>query len=270
MTTSQPSASAVRWPIWVAALGLLVFGLPFAVGGVYLVALGGSWYFLLAGLGLIVSAALFVKQRLSGVWLFVAVMVLTVIWALIDAGLNFWPLVSRLFALSVLCLVVALVYPTLRQANGLPAGRGGYVLSGVLAVAMVAGFWGMFIPHDPVSSHGDGPGLTQVDPAKAQKNWQHYGNDEGGSRFAALDQINRSNVSQLVPVWTYHTGDIAISDGNGAEDQMTPLQVGNKVFICTPHNNIIALDADFAWWWRWSTQPCARPTVCPLVAVAMC
>lgn len=35
-----------------------------------------------------------------------------------------------------------------------------------------------------------------------------------------------------------------MSDGNGAEDQMTPLQVGEKVFICTPHNNIIALDAD--------------------------
>lgn len=37
---------------------------------------------------------------------------------------------------------------------------------------------------------------------------------------------------------------MALSDGNGAEDQLTPLQVGNKVFICTPHNNLIALDAD--------------------------
>jgi glucose dehydrogenase len=27
-------------------------------------------------------------------------------------------------------------------------------------------------------------------------------------------------------------------------DQMTPLQVGNKVFLCTPHNNIFAIDAD--------------------------
>jgi quinate dehydrogenase (quinone) len=25
---------------------------------------------------------------------------------------------------------------------------------------------------------------------------------------------------------------------------MTPLQVGNKVFLCTPHNNIFAVDAD--------------------------
>jgi quinate dehydrogenase (quinone) len=225
-------------------LGVLVFGVPFTLGGAYLVTLGGSWYFLLAGIGLIVSSVLLFRQRLSGAWLFAAIMVLTVIWALVDAGLNFWPLVSRLFALGVLSLLVALVYPSLRKTNGLSGGRGGYALSGALVIAMAAGFWGMFVPHASVSPTGEGPGLTKVDPAKAQKNWEHYGNDVGGSRFAALDQINRDNVSKLVPAWTYHTGDVAVSDGNGAEDQLTPLQVGDKVFICTPHNNVIALDAD--------------------------
>ncbi|WP_409280666.1 glucose/quinate/shikimate family membrane-bound PQQ-dependent dehydrogenase [Pseudomonas defluvii] len=244
MTTSRPPASAGRWLIGFGAFGVLVFGLLFAAGGGYLATLGGSWYFLLAGLGLIVSSILLFKQRLSGVWLFAAVMVITVVWALADAGLNFWPLVSRLFALGVLSLLVALVYPTLRKANGLASGSASYAPSGVLAITLVAGFAGMFVPHAPVAPTGDGPGLTKVDPAKAQKNWEHYGNDEGGGRFAALDQINRDNVSKLVPAWTYHTGDMAISDGNGAEDQMTPLQVGDKVFICTPHNNVIALDAD--------------------------
>ncbi|AYN97023.1 glucose/quinate/shikimate family membrane-bound PQQ-dependent dehydrogenase [Pseudomonas sp. LTJR-52] len=244
MNSSQPLAPARRWPVWFAALGVLIFGLPFTVGGGYLITLGGSWYFLLTGLVLLVSAVLLFRQRLLGAWLFGAVVVLTAIWALADAGLTFWPLMSRLFALAVLSLVVALAYPTLRQINGLNGGRSGYVLSGLLALSIVAGFGGMFIPHASVSPTGAGPGLTQVDPAKAQKNWEHYGNDVGGSRFAALDQINRTNVSKLVPAWTYRTGDIALSDGNGAEDQMTPLQVGNKVFICTPHNNLIALDAD--------------------------
>lgn len=243
MSKSTSSAAPCRWPVWVAALGALVFGLFFAIGGGYLVSLHGSWYFLLAGLGLLASAVLLFKQRLAGAWLFTAVMVLSIVWALADAGLNFWPLISRLFALGVLSLVVALVYPTLRRNNGL-GGKGGYALSAVLAVALVAGGWGMFVPHDSVSPTGTGPGLTKVDPAKAQKNWAHYGNDEGGSRFAALDQINRDNVSKLVPLWTAHTGDIAISDGNGAEDQNTPLQVGDKLFVCTPHNNILALDAD--------------------------
>ncbi|NBG92680.1 glucose/quinate/shikimate family membrane-bound PQQ-dependent dehydrogenase [Pseudomonas sp. 9.1(2019)] len=243
MNNSQPSASVSRWPVWVAALGVLVFGLLFVAGGGYLATLGGSLYFLLAGLGMIAASVLMFKQRLSGVWLFAAVMVASIVWALLDAGLVFWPLVSRLFALAVLSLVVALAYPSLRKANGL-SGNGGYALGALLAVAIAGGFWGMFLPHATVSATGDGPGLTKVDPANAQKDWAHYGNDEGGSRFAALDQINRSNVADLVPAWTYQTGDVAISDGNGAEDQLTPLQVGDKVFICTPHNNLIALDAD--------------------------
>jgi len=244
MINSQSSASASRWPVWVAALGVLVFGLLFTAGGGYLATLGGSLYFLLAGLVMIASSILLFKQRVSGAWLFAAGMLASVLWALVDAGLVFWPLVSRLFALGVLSLLVALVYPTLRKANGLQPGMGGYALSAVLAVAMAAGVWGMFQPHATVSATGAGPGLTKVDPANAQKDWAHYGNDEGGSRFAALDQINRENVSTLVPAWTYQTGDIALSDGNGAEDQLTPLQVGDKVFICTPHNNLIALDAD--------------------------
>ena len=243
MNNSQPSASVSRWPVWVAALGVLVFGLLFVAGGGYLATLGGSLYFLLAGLGMIAASVLMFKQRLSGVWLFAAVMVASIVWALLDAGLVFWPLVSRLFALAVLSLVVALAYPSLRKANGL-SGNGGYALGAVLAVAIAGGFWGMFLPHATVSATGDGPGLTKVDPANAQKDWAHFGNDEGGGRFAALDQINRSNVADLVPAWTYQTGDVAISDGNGAEDQLTPLQVGDKVFICTPHNNLIALDAD--------------------------
>ncbi|MBA1272526.1 glucose/quinate/shikimate family membrane-bound PQQ-dependent dehydrogenase [Stutzerimonas azotifigens] len=244
MTEPANSKRAARWPIWIAAFGVLVFGLPFLAGGAYLATLGGSLYFVLAGIGLTLSAVLLFKGRLMGAWLFAAVMLVTVIWALVDAGLEFWPLVSRIYALAVLSLVVALVYPTLRRINGFNAGRGGYALSALLAIGIVAGGWGMFIPHAPVAPTGDGPGLTAVDPDNAQQDWKHYGNDNGGGRFAAVDQINRDNVGQLEPAWTYRTGDIADSDGNGAEDQLTPLQVGDKVFICTPHNNLIALDAD--------------------------
>lgn len=241
MTTPQPPNTS-RWPIWLTVLGMLIFALPFIGLGAYLAGLGGSWYFLLAGVGFLVSAVLTARRRLEGFWLFALVIICSVIWALVDVGLQFWPLISRLFALGALSLVVALVYPTALRAHGKAHIAGSYSVAGVLFLALIGGFWGMFQPHNPVN--GQGPGLTSVDPALAQKNWQSYGNDAGGSRFAALDQINRSNVSKLVPAWTFHTGDVALSDGNGAEDQLTPLQIGNKVFICTPHNNVIALDAD--------------------------
>jgi hypothetical protein len=37
---------------------------------------------------------------------------------------------------------------------------------------------------------------------------EYYGYDQGGSRFAPLDQITPGNVDQLVPAWAYHTGDL--------------------------------------------------------------
>jgi len=227
-------------------LGLIIalLGLALAAGGVKLVSLGGSWYFLIGGLLMAVSGLLIARRKPAGAWLYAAFLVGTAIWALADVGLVFWPLFSRLFMFSAVGLALALVYPLLARAAGNTPGRSAYGVAGVLAVALVIAAGNMFVAHPSVAPTGNGPGVTAVDPANAQKDWAHYGNTEGGSRFAALDQINRDNVNQLKVAWTYHTGDVAFSDGNGAEDQLTPLQVGNKVFICTPHNNLIALDAD--------------------------
>lgn len=243
--TQTPRVSGASTFILVG-LGVIIalLGLALAAGGVKLVSLGGSWYFLVGGLLMAISGLLIARRKLAGAWLFAAFLVGTAIWAVADVGLVFWPLFSRLFMFGAMGLAVVLVYPLLKRAAGATPGRGAYGLAAVLAIALAVAAGNMFVAHPSVAPTGDGPGLTAVDPAKAQKDWAHYGNTEGGSRFAALDQINRSNVDKLKVAWTYHTGDVAISDGNGAEDQLTPLQVGNKVFICTPHNNLIALDAD--------------------------
>lgn len=227
-------------------LGVIIalLGLALATGGVRLVSLGGSWYFLIGGLAMAISGLLIALRKPAGAWLFAVFLVATGVWAVADTGLTFWPLFSRLFMFSAIGVVVALVYPLLARSAGRNAGRGAYGIAAVLAVLVAIAAGNMFVAHPSVAPTGKGPGLTPVDPAHAQKDWAHYGNTEGGSRFAALDQINRGNVDKLQVAWTYHTGDVAISDGNGAEDQLTPLQVGDKVFICTPHNNLIALDAD--------------------------
>ncbi|MDH0288182.1 glucose/quinate/shikimate family membrane-bound PQQ-dependent dehydrogenase [Pseudomonas sp. GD04087] len=227
-------------------LGVVIalLGLALAAGGIRLVSLGGSWYFLVGGLAMALSGLLIALRKPVGAWLFAAFLIGTALWAVSDTGLVFWPLFSRLFMFSAIGVVVALVYPMLSRSAGGNAGRGAYGIAGVLAVLVVIAAGNMFVAHPSVAPTGKGPGLTPVDPAHAQKDWAHYGNTEGGSRFAALDQINRGNVEKLKVAWTYHTGDVAVSDGNGAEDQLTPLQVGDKVFICTPHNNLIALDAD--------------------------
>jgi quinate dehydrogenase (quinone) len=226
-------------------LGVLLFllGGVLLAGGVKLATVGGSLYFGLMGAATLVAGVLVAIRRPAGALLYLAAFALTIVWALVDVGLDFWPLISRLMMPAGFAVLVALAYPTLKRLAGKTGGRGAYALAGLVAVAFIAAFIGMFVPHPTVAATGDGPGVTPVDPAHAQKDWSAYGNTEGGSRFAALDQINRSNVDTLQVAWTYHTGEIAESNGNGAEDQLTPLQVGNKVFICTPHNNLIALEA---------------------------
>ena len=289
---SDPQAkSHIILKIWCFILGLalLITGLFYIIGGGKLISLGGSWYFLIAGLFTTASAFFIFKKKTLGVWLFALVFVGTVIWALIDAGWEFWPLHSRLMFPAGLFAALLLTLPSIRKyqyQTSLSAPA--YIIGGLTVLGMIGGLYGMFIPHPTVKASGEELPLVPVDPAKKQVNWDHYGNDAGGSRFAALDQINRNNVSKLKEVWRFRTGDFTTGTGNGAEDQSTPLQVGDKVFLCTPHNNIFALDADTGkklWkaevnskadaWERCrgvayfdSTQPLLQPTLAGATPVA--
>ncbi|MEQ1324418.1 glucose/quinate/shikimate family membrane-bound PQQ-dependent dehydrogenase [Acinetobacter soli] len=245
---SDPQAkSHIIFKIWCFILGLalLITGVFYIIGGGKLISLGGSWYFLIAGLIITASAFFIFKKKATGVWLYALAFIGTVTWALIDAGFEFWPLHSRLMFPAGLFAAVIFTLPSIRKYQyQTPIGAPAYAVGALTVLGMIGGLYGMFIPHATVKASGEELPLIPVDPAKKQVDWDHYGNDAGGSRFVALDQINRNNVSKLKEAWRFRTGDFTTGTGNGAEDQMTPLQVGNKVFLCTPHNNIFALDAD--------------------------
>jgi quinate dehydrogenase (quinone) len=249
---------------WLILLGAIIAlaGLFFVIGGIKLISLGGSWYFTLSGLAIIASGILILRARPAGAVLFGLVTFVTVVWAVWDAGFEFWPLISRLLAFGVGTSVVALSYPLLRRAKGLtPRYTASFTLAAMFAVASVAGFAAMFVPHPTVRFAGEPAALTPVTPETEQVNWEHYGNTSGGSRFVALDQIRRDNIQDLKVAWTYRTGDIPQSPtGNSAEDQLTPLQIGDTVFLCTPHNNVIAIDADTGAQ-KWKTEINAQSSV---------
>ncbi len=233
--------------LWLLLLGtiLLVAGGFFLIGGGKLILLGGSAYFLLAGAALLASGLLILRRKPAGALLFGAIWAATLLWALWEVGLSFWPLISRLLAISVGAVVVALSMPLLRRFAGRPpAYAASFGIGGVLALACAAGFAGMFVPHPPVAFAGMEPALFPLRGGAQASDWSAYGHGADNTRFAALDQINRDNVDQLAVAWTYRTGDVAVSDGNGAEDQNTPLQIGDTLYVCTPHNDVIALDAD--------------------------
>lgn len=237
------AAAGSKWLL--GGLGLLIalIGLGLAAGGGYLLSLGGSAYFLLMGLAMLVSGLLIARRNPRGAWLYGVALVLTAIWAVWDAGLEYWPLVSRVLTFAVIGLVVALIYPTLVRASGAHAGRGAYGLAGLLGIGVLATLAYMFVPTHVVKADKV-PAIQPVAPGTEQKDWAHWGNTTAGNRFAALDQINKGNIDQLQVAWTFRTGDLPESNGAGAEDQNTPLQIGDTVYTCTAYGKVFALDAD--------------------------
>lgn len=247
MSEQLSSKAHPVFKIWCFILGLALFitGLFYIVGGGKLVSLGGSWYFIISGIIITCSAFFIFKKKAVGVALFALVFAGTLIWSWFDAGWDFWALFSRLMFPAGVFAALLFTLPAIRRYQGqstlvVPA----YTCATVVVISMLIGFYQMFQPHPTVTASDQELSLIPVEADKQQVNWQHYGNDTGGSRFAALDQINRNNVKDLKEVWRFQTGDLTTGSGNGAEDQVTPLQVGDKVFICTPHNNIFALDTD--------------------------
>lgn len=241
----RPSIKFTLW-CYLLSIILVIAGLFFSVAGSKLVILGGSAYFLLTGFVILLSGIQFFRRKSSAVWLFLVVFIGTFVWAPFDAGFDFWPLVSRLMLPTGLMMLAFLTWPTLRKREGKATlAKLSYLLSALLALGMAGTFVLMFQPHPTVVFHGQPLPLIPVEKGLQQKNWDNYGNTPGGSRFVALDQITRNNVQDLKVAWIFHTGDIPHSpDGNGAEDQQTPLQIGNRIFLCTPYNNVIAIDAD--------------------------
>jgi quinoprotein glucose dehydrogenase len=74
--------------------------------------------------------------------------------------------------------------------------------------------------------------------------WTHYGGDAGGARYGAADQITPANVDRLTIAWTYRTGDLERRPEaiKRSAFQATPLLLGDSLVLCTPFNEVVALD----------------------------
>jgi len=68
------------------------------------------------------------------------------------------------------------------------------------------------------------------------ENWLTYRRTYDGWGYSPLDQINTENVAELVPVWSFSTG---VTEGH----QAPPIVNDGVMFITTPENQILALDA---------------------------
>ncbi|MCT2401196.1 hypothetical protein [Novosphingobium mangrovi (ex Huang et al. 2023)] len=75
---------------WIGVVLFAIIGMFLVSGGSYLVTLGGSLYYLLAGVGFLVVAFLIARRDNRAAWLYFALVVATMLWALGEVGLSPW------------------------------------------------------------------------------------------------------------------------------------------------------------------------------------
>ncbi|MBV6286916.1 membrane-bound PQQ-dependent dehydrogenase, glucose/quinate/shikimate family [Pseudomonas aegrilactucae] len=233
-----PASSATRLALLIFGALLGLSGLALAIGGLRLISLGGSWYYLLAGATLLGAGVLYARRKTLGAGLLALLFGATVLWSLWEVGLRFWPLVPRLAPFLVIGLVAGALHPQLTRGRHRTASL---ACAALFAVALIAGGASTFVPHGVMHANRQPVLDTPAASAATAQDWQHYGNSPKGTRFTPLDQINKANVDQLKVAWSYRTGEIA---EGASESQNTPIQVADTVYTCTPLSKVIALDAD--------------------------
>ena len=90
--------------IFITGAIVSLLGLSIGALGGWLIALGGSYYYLIAGLAMVLCGGLISTDRASGVFVYVLILVGTAISRVWDVGLDGWALIKRLVAPSVLGL----------------------------------------------------------------------------------------------------------------------------------------------------------------------
>jgi quinoprotein glucose dehydrogenase len=233
------------------AVLIAIIGLVLTGGGGWLLSLGGSPYYLVTGLAFLVTAILLFRRSAAAIWLYALIILGSLGWAIYEVGFDWWQLGPR--GGVIVLLGLWLMLPAIRRPLGFASPTGTpYPASALpLAIATVVaiGVAGYSLTQDPHDVAGTLPtDIVNVTPALGGNvpagEWHQYGRTQYGQRYSPLDQINTDNVSTLKVAWQYQTGDVKLPDDVGETTyQVTPLKIGDTLYMCTPHNWAIALDA---------------------------
>ncbi|MCR6660112.1 MAG: pyrroloquinoline quinone-dependent dehydrogenase [Asticcacaulis sp.] len=81
-------------------------------------------------------------------------------------------------------------------------------------------------------------------PASLSGDWPAFGGGPLADKFSPVSDITPQNAKKLKKLWEF-VEPAPVSDSKAPrKDEVTPLQVGDKVFICQPDNLVLALDAE--------------------------
>ena len=228
-----------------AVLGLL--GLSLVAGGAWLIVLGGSWYYLVAGLALLATGILLFRRRPAALWLYAVLLLGTMAWALWEAGLDFWALAPRGDVLAILGVVLVLPWVVRRLGSSNWPGPAWPLVASLALAGLVAVGAALGDPHD---LQGSLPGPRaqasgSIYAGVPQQDWTAYGRSWRGDRWSPINQITPANVSKLAKAWEFHTADLPRpGDPDEFTYEVTPIKVGGLVYLCSPHNIVFALNAE--------------------------
>ena len=224
---------ANKRPLVTSAL-IAVLGLPLLWLGGQLMLSGGTPYYLVSGLLMIVSSYYLFQSKPTGFYIYAVLVLVTLGWAVYEAGNSFWLVGTRIWIVGFIGLW--LCTPLIRKMLwpiDTPALFSMRIVQ-VCAAATLAVLLGMvvslFNPPIPVDDIKKGEARTSSD-------WVAYGGSNAGTRFVTHDQIHKDNVDSLERRWVFDTGRAGRFSG-------TPIQVGDGLYLCTAQNVVIALDVD--------------------------
>lgn len=216
-------------------IGLVLFG-----GGLWLISLGGSWYFAIAGVVFLLVAVKVRTKRGNAQILYGLFLLASLIWSLWESGYDWWPLASRMGLLLVL---------------GIPL-LFSFRLMGRTRISRLTAYWwlvalvtlgSLFNDTDTLEGQLNTSTIVQT-PKLGQvpaEDWYSYGRSNLGQRYSPLEAITPQNVRHLEQAWQYQTDDVKRKGDIGEFTyEATPLKIGNTLYLCTPHNWLVALDAD--------------------------
>lgn len=216
-------------------------GLALAIGGAHLASLGGSLYYLLAGLAYLASAVLLFRRHRITAWVSLTIFLGTCAWALYDTPrFGYWELLPRLVVPALLLMLSLLVCARFTDESRWWNRGALAVFTGLLATLVAA-----FFPHGTITNPvriGEQAAATDAGTSHPE-DWEFFGRNAGGTRFAPFDEITPENVKRLEVAWSYRTGRRTTGQAIGV-DQNTPQQIGSTLYSCTPENLVTAIDAD--------------------------
>ncbi|MCD5981714.1 membrane-bound PQQ-dependent dehydrogenase, glucose/quinate/shikimate family [Pseudomonas sp. CDFA 610] len=216
--------------------------------GAQLVAVGGSAAYSVIALGVLATAVLVFLKKKSALTLYALLMWGILLWIIYEVGFDKWQWIPRgdLFALIGFWLAMPWVVRPLLRNRTVDSTRGFHPFLGstvaVMALIVIA-----LMFYDPYAVKGQtGSSAASRTTEVAGNEWVAYGGTQSGQRFSSLDQINPQTIDKLSVAWEYHTGDLRDADKDAGEYtfEATPLKVNDRVYVCTPHNEVHALNPE--------------------------